>query len=82
MGILESRAPEETRRCRRNQFQSNASDLHMNNTEPTTYSRDSLRSIRRLYSCSVDSAVLRLLKINGLLRFRGSRAGTRKIPVV
>ena len=57
-----------------------ASDLHILPKKTITYSRSQLFAIRRL-GCSVRShLVLHSLKKCALLRFRGSRGGTRRIP--
>ena len=59
-------------------------DLHIN-TRVITYTRAELLSIRRTsrrFVCgSVRRSVLHVLKLNGLLRFRGCRAGRRKISI-
>ena len=67
-----------------NEFQLNGADLHTrNNTGTITYSRESIFSIRRhSRRCMPDFSVLQLLKSDGLLRFRGCRAGRRRIPVL
>ena len=51
------------------------SDLHRNNTEITTYTPASLFSIRRRSRCTLDPSILPVLKLNGILRYRGCRAG-------
>lgn len=84
MDILKNPGPEESNleRSRRNQVQHSGADLHTNNTEILTYSRGSLLSIRRKSTCKADSSVYGLLKSYGLLKFRGCRAGRRRISVV
>ena len=46
------------------------------------YSRRELLNIRRVCSKTVTSEVLSFLKWAGVLKYRGRRAGSRKIPVV
>ena len=58
----------------------NILDLHMN-TRVITYTRAELLGIRRASRSFVCGSVLHVLKLNGLLRFRGCRAGRRKISV-
>ena len=62
--------------------QASAINLHGNNTSILTYSRESLFIIRCQPSCRPDPSTLQSLKLAGLLRFRGRRAGRRRIPVV
>lgn len=61
--------------------QASARNLHGNNTSILTYSRESLLTIRRQLLCRPDLSTLQSLKLAGLLRFRGRRAGRRRIPV-
>ncbi|CAH3035442.1 unnamed protein product, partial [Pocillopora meandrina] len=51
------------------------------NTRVITYTRAELLGIRRASRSFVCGSVLHVLKLNGLLRFRGCRAGRRKISV-
>ena len=54
----------------------------MNNTSKTTYSRVCLLNFRRQYRCLVNPSVLQSFKLLGILRYRGSRGGSRRrIPV-
>lgn len=53
----------------------------MNNTVSTLYSRADLLNIRRSSVCALDLSIASLLKSNGILRYRGCRAGRQKIPV-
>ena len=66
---------------KRNENLPNILDLHMN-TRVITYTRAELvlgiRGASRSFVCG---SVLHDLKLNGLLRFRGCRAGRRKISV-
>ena len=65
---------------RRNENLPNILDLHIN-TRVITYTRAELLGIRRASRSFVCGSVLHVLKLNGLLRFRGCRAGRRKISV-
>ena len=65
---------------KRNENLPNILDLHMN-TRVITYTRAELLGIRRASRSFVCGSVLHDLKLNGLLRFRGCRAGRRKISV-
>lgn len=58
----------------------NILDLHTN-SRVITYTRAELLGIRRASRSFVCRSVLHDLKLNGLLRFRGCRAGRRKISV-
>ena len=51
------------------------------NTPVIAYTRAELRDIRRASHSFVCGSVLHVLKLNALLRFRGCRAGRRKISV-
>ena len=64
----------------RNENLPNILDLHIN-TRVITYTRAELLGIRRASRSFVCGSVLHVLKLNGLLRFRGCRAGRRKISV-
>ena len=68
---------------RRNENIPNILDLHINTraTVYIAYTRAELLGIRRASRSFVCGSVLHVLKLNGLLRFRGCRAGRRKIPV-
>ena len=65
---------------RRNENLPNILVLHMN-TRVITYTRAELRGICRASRSFFCVSVLHDLKLNGLLRFRGFRAGRRKISV-
>ena len=65
---------------RRNENLPNILDLHIN-TRVITYTRAELLGIRRASRSFVCGSVLHVLKLNGLLGFRGCRAGRRKISV-
>ena len=66
--IFDSRKPQSE--ARRRKF-----DLHRNNTVTTSYSRAYLLNIRRSSVCALDLSIATLLKANGILRYRGCRAG-------
>ena len=57
-----------------------STNLHFNKMSTLTYSRSELISIRATTQCKISFAAGFQLKVNGLLRFRGKRAGKRKIP--
>ncbi len=57
------------------------SDLPIHSQGQFKYSRTELLSLRRT-SYSTNSQTLHQLKLCGLLRYRGKRAGRRRIPVV
>ena len=65
---------------RRNENLPNILDLLIN-TRAIAYTRAELLGIRRASRSFVCGSVLHVLKLNGLLRFRGCRAGRRKISV-
>ena len=65
---------------RRNGNLPNIFDLHTN-SRVIAYTRAALFGIRRVSCSFVCGSVLHDLKLNGLLRFRGCRAGRRRISV-
>ena len=65
-------------------------ELHVNtnyslSNTTITYSRSQLFRIRKASHCSIQPEIFQILKVNGILRFRGRKAGRRnymcKIPV-
>ena len=58
-----------------------ASNLHVRSTI-TIYTRSELFNLRRVSDTSLPSPILSELKNSGILRYRGCRAGRRKIPTI
>ena len=54
-------------------------NLHSDLT-PTTYTRDQLFKIRRVYRSALPCRIFSDLRNSGLFHFRGSRAGQRNYP--
>ena len=58
-----------------------ASNLHFRSTI-TIYTRSELYKLRRVSDTSLPASILSELKSSGILRYRGCRAGRRKIPTI